>query len=179
MDPSYAPPCPCCDFDPSSHSFIPNRPRPFGFKCQECENVFQTAKRILAAGGGCSCAYCSLTTLQQHRGLHILDDCIYRHKVLRINYTTYDMRRDQDSVNPQTHPDVMLLADESNSDLHPSETERAERSKQHQDPQTLGIRQRSNGCLHVPLYHIWWMMSAACEPYMKTLGTLVGLSLFL
>ena len=57
--------------------------------------------------------------------------------------------------------------------------ERAERSKQHQDPQTLGIRQRSNGCLHVPLYHIWWMMSAACEPYMKTLGTLVGLSLFL
>ena len=58
-------------------------------------------------------------TPQQHRGLHILDDRIYRHKVLRVNYTTYDMRRDQDSINPRTHPDVMLLADESNSDLHP------------------------------------------------------------
>ena len=58
-------------------------------------------------------------TPQQHCGLHILDDRIYRHKVLRINYTTYDMRRNQDSINPRTHPDVMLLADQSNSDLHP------------------------------------------------------------
>ena len=27
-------------------------------------------------------------------------DRIYRHKVLRINYTTYDLRREQDSLNP-------------------------------------------------------------------------------
>ncbi|KAJ3559339.1 hypothetical protein NP233_g11288 [Leucocoprinus birnbaumii] len=34
---------------------------------------------------------------------------IYQHKYLRLNYTTYDMRRGQDSVNPRTHPDIMLL----------------------------------------------------------------------
>ncbi|KAI9067850.1 hypothetical protein FKP32DRAFT_1562843, partial [Trametes sanguinea] len=43
--------------------------------------------------------------------VHIDADKIYRHKVLRINYTTYDMRRDQDVINPRTHPDVMVLAD--------------------------------------------------------------------
>ena len=29
------------------------------------------------------------------------------------------MRRDQDSLNPRTHPDIILLADKSNADLHP------------------------------------------------------------
>ncbi|TBU39561.1 hypothetical protein BD309DRAFT_1003667 [Dichomitus squalens] len=42
---------------------------------------------------------------------------LYRHKVLRVNYTTYDMRRDQDSINPRTHPDVMMLA--PNGASHP------------------------------------------------------------
>ena len=35
---------------------------------------------------------------------------MYQHKVLRINYTRYDMRRDQDSINPRTHPNIMMLA---------------------------------------------------------------------
>ena len=35
---------------------------------------------------------------------------MYQHKVLRVNYTRYDMRHDQDSVNPRTHPDIMMLA---------------------------------------------------------------------
>ncbi|THU87920.1 hypothetical protein K435DRAFT_680849, partial [Dendrothele bispora CBS 962.96] len=38
---------------------------------------------------------------------------IYRHKVVRINYTTYDLRRDQDSVNPRTHPDIIVLSPEN------------------------------------------------------------------
>lgn len=41
---------------------------------------------------------------------------MYKHKVLRINYTTYDMRRSQDSVNPRTHADVMVPSDD---DDHP------------------------------------------------------------
>jgi hypothetical protein len=37
---------------------------------------------------------------------------------MRINYTTYDIRREQDSINPRTRSDVMLLnADED--DVHP------------------------------------------------------------
>ncbi|THU76429.1 hypothetical protein K435DRAFT_813415 [Dendrothele bispora CBS 962.96] len=31
-------------------------------------------------------------------------------KVVRINYTTYDLRRNQDSINPRTHPDIMVLS---------------------------------------------------------------------
>ena len=40
----------------------------------------------------------------------ICNNYIYRHKVLRVNYTTYDLRRSQDSINPCTHPDIMLLS---------------------------------------------------------------------
>lgn len=29
---------------------------------------------------------------------------------MRVNYTTYDMRRGQDSVNPRTQADIMILA---------------------------------------------------------------------
>ncbi|CDO69624.1 hypothetical protein BN946_scf184851.g12 [Trametes cinnabarina] len=51
-------------------------------------------------------------TLAELDRVHIDADRIYRHKVLRINYTTYDIRRNQDVVNPRTHPDVMVLADD-------------------------------------------------------------------
>ena len=38
---------------------------------------------------------------------------IYRHNILRINYTTYDMRRETDVVNPRTaHRDILLLAED-------------------------------------------------------------------
>ncbi|EJF55297.1 hypothetical protein DICSQDRAFT_74723, partial [Dichomitus squalens LYAD-421 SS1] len=44
--------------------------------------------------------------------VRIENNKLYRHKVLRVNYTTYNMRRDQDSINPRTHPDIMMLAPE-------------------------------------------------------------------
>ena len=38
-------------------------------------------------------------------------DHIYRHHLCCINYTTYDVRRAQDTINPHTnHRDIMLLA---------------------------------------------------------------------
>ncbi|KAL0566510.1 hypothetical protein V5O48_015503 [Marasmius crinis-equi] len=49
----------------------------------------------------------------------IINDRIYRHKVLDIQYTSYDMRRCQDSVNLTNHSDVMVLADEKDLDAHP------------------------------------------------------------
>lgn len=37
---------------------------------------------------------------------------IYRHRLLRINYTTYDIRREFDTINPHTdHRDIMLLSE--------------------------------------------------------------------
>ena len=32
----------------------------------------------------------------------IRNNTIYRHKTMRINYTTYDMRCEQDSIKPRT-----------------------------------------------------------------------------
>ncbi|KAL1937168.1 hypothetical protein VTO73DRAFT_14510 [Trametes versicolor] len=51
--------------------------------------------------------------------LDIKDDRIYSHKVVRFNYPTYDMRRAQDSLNPRTHADIILLAEDDHTDDFP------------------------------------------------------------
>jgi len=48
----------------------------------------------------------------------IQDNKIYKHAYLRINYTTYDMQRDQDLINPRSHPNIMLLL-QDDEHLHP------------------------------------------------------------
>ncbi|KAJ3766797.1 hypothetical protein FB446DRAFT_708323 [Lentinula raphanica] len=42
-----------------------------------------------------------------------MNNRIFRHKVVRLNYTTYDLRRNQDSCNPRTHADIMMLSGDS------------------------------------------------------------------
>ena len=53
--------------------------------------------------------------------VYLKNDRIYLHKLVRIQYTTYDVRREQDVVNPSTpHRDIMLLATTSDNDVdHP------------------------------------------------------------
>src|SRR5712664_2724448 len=51
--------------------------------------------------------------------VRIVDNRIYSAKVLRVNYTTYDIRRDQDSMNPRTNADVMVLSPETGPGAHP------------------------------------------------------------
>jgi hypothetical protein len=47
-------------------------------------------------------------------------DRLYRHNIMRINYTTYDVRRKQDTINPSTaHRDVMVLAQNDDDSDHP------------------------------------------------------------
>ncbi|KAF7969982.1 hypothetical protein HWV62_25400, partial [Athelia sp. TMB] len=47
-------------------------------------------------------------------------DMLYRHSILRVNYTTYDIRRKHDTINPGTsHCDIMLLSDREDRDDHP------------------------------------------------------------
>lgn len=61
-------------------------------------------------------------TDEERNQVVILADRMYRHQVLRVNYTTYDGRRDQDSINPRTHADVMVLnpgEDVSEDQQHP------------------------------------------------------------
>lgn len=54
----------------------------------------------------------SLCPIQEHdiNTLIIKDDRMYRHNIARFNYTTYDVRRAQDVINPRTsHCNVMVL----------------------------------------------------------------------
>lgn len=51
-------------------------------------------------------------TQGERNGIVFVGNRLYRHKVLRVNYTTYDNRREQDSINPRTHADVMVLSQE-------------------------------------------------------------------
>jgi hypothetical protein len=45
---------------------------------------------------------------------------MYKHQLLRINYTTYDVRRSQDLINPNTRRrDIMLLSNDDDDDSHP------------------------------------------------------------
>lgn len=47
-------------------------------------------------------------------------DRMYAHNIMRINYTTYDVRRAQDVINPSSsHNNIMILADASDSPAHP------------------------------------------------------------
>jgi hypothetical protein len=49
------------------------------------------------------------------------DDRIYRHNLARFNYTTYDVRRAQDVINPgTTHRDILLLANNGDTDDGPN-----------------------------------------------------------
>ncbi|KAI0747131.1 hypothetical protein C8Q80DRAFT_1220294 [Daedaleopsis nitida] len=48
---------------------------------------------------------------------------MYPHQILRLNYTTYDLRRSQDIINPRTHGDIMLISEvppdsDGNSSAH-------------------------------------------------------------
>jgi hypothetical protein len=46
---------------------------------------------------------------------------IYLHRNLRVNYTTYDVRRGQDSINTRNNPHIMTLVRkwDVSSDIHP------------------------------------------------------------
>jgi hypothetical protein len=52
-------------------------------------------------------------------GILFKSERMYRHNLARINYTTYDVRRSEDVINPNTsHCDIILLANQD-EDTHP------------------------------------------------------------
>jgi hypothetical protein len=53
----------------------------------------------------------TIYSAQDHSGLIIRGNRIYEHKTIRINYTTYDIRRDSDTITSR-HPGIMLLSNE-------------------------------------------------------------------
>ena len=60
-------------------------------------------------------------TEDEHNTVEIVYNQLYKHKAMRVNYTTYDMRCKQDTINPRTRPDIMLMSheDEGADSYHP------------------------------------------------------------
>lgn len=56
---------------------------------------------------------------EERNDIVIADNRLYIHKTLRINYTSYDLRRQADVINSASHPDVMVLSCEDGEDVHP------------------------------------------------------------
>jgi len=50
------------------------------------------------------------------RQLIFVNNQIYGHKVIHINYMTYDLHRAQDLLNLRTHPDFMMFSHDDNGD---------------------------------------------------------------
>ena len=58
-------------------------------------------------------------TAQERNALIIINNRIYKHNTLRVNYTTYDLQHAQDSLDPRTHTDFMTLSHEDQDDMDP------------------------------------------------------------
>jgi hypothetical protein len=103
-------------------------------------------------------------TPNERNTIKIVNNSLYSHKVLRVNYTTYDLRRAQDTLNLTTHRDFMTLShDDDDHNLHPYWYGRiigiyhvqvihvGEKAKS-QDPQTLQV------------LHVRWFGTVADRP---------------
>ena len=58
-------------------------------------------------------------TKSQWASITFVKNKIYQHKVLCVNYMTYDMQREQDSLNPRMHAHIMVLSQEDDVNAHP------------------------------------------------------------
>ena len=99
----------------------------------------------------------------EHNHLYFQHDCIYKHAVLHVNYTTYDVQRQQDYINPRTSKRFVMV--HSNEDPI---------SNQVRHPfwyaQVLGIfhtqvQINENGCLSAPIrMEFLWVRWLGLEP---------------
>jgi len=51
--------------------------------------------------------------------VRIEGDCIYQTSSMQINYTTYDVRCDSDTIKPGTYPDIMVKSPETGPEAQP------------------------------------------------------------
>ena len=58
-------------------------------------------------------------TDQDRNTVRISGERLYRCKTFRVNYTTYDIQRDGDMINPRTYPDIMVKSPETGPRAQP------------------------------------------------------------
>lgn len=62
---------------------------------------------------GLDVSFCDHTFTNAERNSVIIpDNTIYAVQTMQVHYTTYDLRREYDTINPRTHGDVMVLSGE-------------------------------------------------------------------
>ena len=49
---------------------------------------------------------------EEQDSITFVSNCVYKHDIIHINYTTYDLRHAQDSINMQTNPYLITLGHE-------------------------------------------------------------------
>jgi hypothetical protein len=58
-------------------------------------------------------SYCNHTfTDEEHNSVIIPNNIIYSIQTMQVYYTTYDLRREHNTINPRTHADVMVVSGE-------------------------------------------------------------------
>ncbi|TFK61080.1 hypothetical protein BDN72DRAFT_805276 [Pluteus cervinus] len=58
-------------------------------------------------------------TIDQLNSVRIINNKLHRSNILRINYTTYDVRRNYDIISPLRHPFVMVKSRDAKEGAHP------------------------------------------------------------
>lgn len=58
-------------------------------------------------------------TDHERNSVRLVNNCMYQLKTLRVNYTTYDIRRDYDVISPRNHPFVMCRSPDPRPNAHP------------------------------------------------------------
>ncbi|KAH9476649.1 hypothetical protein JR316_0010562 [Psilocybe cubensis] len=82
-------------------------------------------------------------TDEDRHHVRIIHDRMYKHKRCRVNYTSYDLRRCQDTMNPTSHADIMVLSGNEELDGHPFAYARI-LGVYHVDIKHTGPKSRSN-----------------------------------
>ena len=58
-------------------------------------------------------------TSDKRNTVRITGECLYRCRTMRVNYTTYDVRCEEDVINPKTYPDIMVKSLETGPQAQP------------------------------------------------------------
>lgn len=111
ISPSRSHPLPLSSFlrngvaDPARKDFIP--------KLQD--HIFGRLRKESSSASDLSLGY----TNEERNSVRILGNKIFSVQTMRINYTSYDIRRDQDCLNPRTdNRDIMLYAPQGDDDSY-------------------------------------------------------------
>ncbi len=103
---------------------------------------------------------------EYRRALKIRNDMFFRQKTISFNYTTYDMRRDQDTVNPRSHPDILLLTSQEDEDDFPFAYARVI-GIFHAEVRYTGPESKEDGWVHTDFLWVRWF---ARDPSSDTAG---------